>query len=65
MSRPVKTTSAGLLADLVTLVNAPLATPEMKRQALNHAYEIGKLDGRMEGAKVMGDAMLASLAKSS
>jgi hypothetical protein len=60
---PKPATSAGLLADLVTLVCDSGATRDTKTQAISIAYEIGKGEGRVLGAESMGNTMIASFNK--
>lgn len=58
-----RTVTAAMITDLITLVCSAHATESIKSQAINHAYEIGKIDGRLEGAKTMGAILTESIAK--
>ena len=51
-------TSAAMLSDLVTLICSGAADPGLKAQAITIAYEIGKSEGRIEGAISMGDRLV-------
>jgi hypothetical protein len=51
-------TSASMLAELVTLICDGRSEPGLKAQAITIAYEIGKSEGRLEGAISMGDRLV-------
>lgn len=53
-----RATSTTMLADLVTLICSDAAEPGLKAQAITIAYEIGKSEGRLEGAISMGDRLV-------
>jgi hypothetical protein len=57
-------TSTTMIADLVTLVVSPHADAGMKAQAINIAYEMGRCEGRLEGAISMGDRLVKPTAVS-
>jgi hypothetical protein len=61
MTKLKQTTAASLLADVLTLVCDPRSTVETKQHAIKIAYEVGLSDGRLEGAKSMGDSLTAAL----
>ena len=44
-----------LLADLAVLISSPNLSDDAKRDCIRIAYEIGKGEGRCEGAQSMGD----------
>lgn len=50
--------STAMIADLVTLVVSPHADAGMKARAVNIAYEMGRCEGRLEGAISMGDRLV-------
>jgi hypothetical protein len=50
--------SAATLADLITVVTAANADAGMKAQAIQIAYEVGRCEGRLEGAISMGDRLV-------
>jgi len=56
-------TTASLLADLVALVCHPEASDKTKMEAIGIAYEIGKSEGRVDGAVSMGDTLIATFDK--
>jgi hypothetical protein len=51
-------TSTTMLAGLVNLILSTHADAGMKSQAIQIAYEIGKSEGRLEGAISMGDRLV-------
>jgi hypothetical protein len=53
--------SAQMLEQLVVMVSTPRCTEDVKRRAVDLAYQIGKCEGRLEGALSMGEQMTASL----
>ena len=55
------TTVAELLSKLTMLVSTPRCSAEMKAEAIQTAYEMGKTEGRLEGAKDMGERLVASI----
>lgn len=57
-------TASSLLVKLVTFVTTPGVSDADKAQAISIAYEIGKGEGRVEGAKSMGDTLMAAYDKS-
>jgi hypothetical protein len=56
-------TVTAILADLVTLICNSTADTGTKAQAIQIAYEIGKSEGRLDGAKSMGDRLVATVDK--
>jgi len=52
-----------MLTDVMKLVCDPRATDETRRQAVLIAYNIGKCDGRCEGAASMGTHMMETMNK--
>lgn len=50
--------STAMLAQLVTMICNGAADPGLKAQAITIAYEIGKSEGRLEGAISMGDRLV-------
>lgn len=56
-------TVTAILADLVTLICSSSADTGVKAQAIQIAYEIGKSEGRLDGAKSMGDRLIATVDK--
>lgn len=62
MSKKNPPTSTSIIADLVKLVCTPNADDNTKSEAIKIAYEIGKGEGRVDGAKSMGERLVASIA---
>ena len=54
-------TAATLLEDVIRVICHANATDATKREAVMIAYEVGKSEGRCEGAASMGDHMLETL----
>lgn len=52
-----------LLADLAEIIVSPHMTDAKKRDAIRIAYEIGKSEGRVEGAASISEAWTTSLDK--
>jgi hypothetical protein len=55
--------AADMLRDLSYLVSDPDISAVAKCEAIKIAYEIGKSEGRVEGAQSIGDAWTKSLDK--
>jgi hypothetical protein len=47
-----------MLAQLVTLILSDNADAGIKAQAIHIAYEVGRSEGRLEGAISMGDRLV-------
>jgi hypothetical protein len=58
-------TSAELLEHARSVANHPFSTAENRSTAIQVAYDLGFADGKLEGAKHMGDSILATMGKSS
>jgi hypothetical protein len=56
-------TAAALLTDVMSVVCDPNATAETRRKAVMIAFEIGKSEGRCEGAASMGAHMTEAFDK--
>lgn len=63
MSESIPPTSAQLLEDVVTIVCDPISSAKTRREAVMIAYNIGKCDGRIEGAASMGASMTEAFDK--
>ena len=61
MSTPSLT--ADLLKDLTVLICNPYLSDDKKCEAITIAYELGKSDGRVEGAESMGKTWTESMDK--
>lgn len=50
-----------MLSDIAEIICSPLMSDDQKRDAIRIAYELGRSDGRVEGAKSMGEHMTKSI----
>lgn len=50
-----------MLDDIAEIILSPLMSDAKKRECIEIAYKLGLSDGRVEGAKDMGDHMVGTL----
>jgi hypothetical protein len=46
-----------LIDQLVAIVEHNHATPKLRAEAITHAYEIGVIEGRLQGAQELSDRL--------